>query len=53
MHSQLLQHLVSHQRLKPLFELLNGHLPTIPMLHGTVDGLRWDEYIAYNVDDAI
>lgn len=53
MHSQLLRLLVGHQWLKSLFELLNGHLSAVPMLHSTVDGLGWDENIAHNVDDTI
>ena len=53
MHSQLLRLLVGYQRLKPLLKFLNGHLLTIPMLHATVDSLGWDEYIAYDVNDAI
>ncbi len=53
MQSQLLRLLIVYQRLKPLLELLNGHLPTVPMLHAAVDGLGWDEHIAHNMDDAI
>lgn len=53
MQLQLLRLLVTHQRLKPLFELLNGHLLTIPVLHCAVNSLRWDEHIAHDVDDAI
>ena len=53
MHSQLLWLLVGHQRLKPLFELLNGHLSAIPILHSTVDGLGRDEDIVHNVDDTV
>lgn len=42
MYLQFLRLLVAHHRLKPLFELLDGHLLTIPVLHSTVDRLRWD-----------
>ena len=51
--SQLLRLLIAHQRLKSLFELLNRHLLTIPMLHATVDGLRWDKHVAHDMDNTI
>ena len=53
MYLQFLRLLVAHHRLKPLFELLDGHLITIPVLHSTVDRLRWDEHVAHDVDDAV
>ena len=52
-HSQLLRRLVIQQRIKPFFELFNSHLLTGPMLHATVNSLRWDEHIAHNMNDAI
>lgn len=50
--SQLLW-LISHQRLKPFFEIFNRHLLTVPVLDAAVNGLRWNEHIAHDVDDAI
>ena len=53
MRSQLLRLLIFHQRCEPLLELLNGHFLAVPMLHGPINRLRWDEHIIHQVNDTV
>ena len=53
MRSQLLRLLIFHQRCEPLLELLNSHFLAVPMLHGPINRLGWDEHIIHKVNDAV
>ena len=48
-----LQLLVDHQRLESFLELVDGHFFTVPLLKATVDGFRWDQHVAHDVNNAI
>ena len=48
-----LQLLIDDERLKTFLELFQRHFLAFPLLQTPVDGLRRDENVAHDVDDAV